>query len=66
MVAVITSANNEYFFYGRTEFEKHHLFFQHILQMEPYNKYVEETTLPGWNDLIERFRRASEPFIPTI
>jgi hypothetical protein len=66
MVAVITSANNEYFFYGRTEFEKHHFFFQHILQMEPYNKYVEETTLPGWNDLIERFRRASEPFIPTI
>lgn len=59
MVAVITSANNEYFFYGRQTFEKHRCFFQQVLQQEPYSHYVGDSTLPTWDDLIARFRRAS-------
>lgn len=63
MVDVITSANNEYFFYGRSIFEKHHRFFQDLLAISPYSHYVNESTLPSWDDLIDRFRRASEAII---
>lgn len=60
MVAVITSANNEYFFHGREKFEEKHAFFSRVLQEEPYSFYVNETTLPTYNELVERFIRASE------
>jgi hypothetical protein len=63
MVDVISSANSEYFFYGRETFEKHHAFFKSILEREPYSFYVTESTLPGWSDLIARFRRASESIL---
>lgn len=59
MVAVISSANSEYFFYGKEVFQKHHAFFQSVLQREPYKFYVEQSTLPGWDALCERFRKAS-------
>ena len=65
MVDVIVSANNEYFFYGRATFEKHHGFFASLLEREPYKQDVTDSTLPGWDDLIERFQRASKPFFPT-
>lgn len=64
MVEVIVSANNEYFFHGRDEFEQHHAFFKEVLAQHPYSAYVTETTLPGWDDLIARFRRASEGISP--
>lgn len=64
MVAVISSANSEYFFYGREVFEKHHKFFQEVLREEPYVNYVVDSTLPGWDDLVERFWRASEDVSP--
>jgi hypothetical protein len=60
MVAVISSANSEYFFYGREVFEKHHRFFKEILQREPFCHYVAESTLPGWDLLVKRFWKASE------
>lgn len=63
MVDVITSANSEYFFYGKEIFTMHHEFFQEILKMEPYSFYVDESTLPSWDDLLERFRRASERIV---
>lgn len=59
MVDVITAANNEFFFHGREEFNKHHAFFCELLQREPYNLYVTETTLLSWDALHERFKRAS-------
>jgi hypothetical protein len=59
MVDVITAANNEFFFHGREEFNKHHSFFCELLQREPYNLYVTETTLLSWDALHERFKRAS-------
>jgi hypothetical protein len=64
MVAVISSANSEYFFYGKEIFEHHHAFFKEILKQEPYDKYVMESTLPGWDDLVMRFWRASEHASP--
>nr|QRQ90215.1 MAG: hypothetical protein 1 [Riboviria sp.] len=60
MVAVISSANSEYFFYGREVFEKHHRFFKEILAQSPYCHYVAESTLPGWDLLVKRFWKASE------
>ncbi|APG77494.1 hypothetical protein 1 [Hubei leech virus 4] len=59
IVAVITSANSEYFFYGREKFEKEHKFFAELLKREPYSFYVTETTLPTYDELVERFHRAS-------
>jgi len=60
MVAVISSANNEYFFHGREIFQKHHDYFKQLLEQEPYKFYVSESTLPTFDQLIERFHRASE------
>ncbi len=65
MVDVITSANNEYFFHGREVFEQHHAFFKEIVSREPYSLYASESTLPGWDDLIVRFRKASEAIVST-
>jgi hypothetical protein len=59
MVAVISSANSEYFFHGKEIFHKHHEFFKTVLQLEPYKFYVEQGTLPDWDALCERFRKAS-------
>jgi hypothetical protein len=58
MVAVISSANSEFFFYGRETFERHHAFFRGILEAEPYASYVNASTLPTWAELVERFHRA--------
>lgn len=65
-VAVVQSANSEYFFYGREVFEKHHAFFTQLLLCEPYCHYVTETTLPGWDELKERFWKASGYSVSTI
>jgi hypothetical protein len=59
MVEVIVSANNEYFFYGKEKFEEKHQFFKGLLEREPYCFYVNEETLPGYLELVERFKRAS-------
>lgn len=66
MVAVIQSANMEYFFYGKEIFEKHHAFFKKILQTTPYCHYVTETTLPGWEELCVRFWKSSEELLPSV
>lgn len=58
MCAVITSANNEFFFYGRVVFEKHHAFFREILSREPYS-LCKAADLPTWAQLVDRYQRAS-------
>lgn len=60
MVAVISSANAEYFFYGREIFEIHHKKFRSILDREPYCFYETSGTLPGWHELKARFDAASK------
>jgi len=59
MVAVISGACNEFFFYGKERFEKERAFFKSIIMQEPYARYVQPSTLPKWDDLVERFWRAS-------
>ncbi len=59
MVAVISSANSEYFFYGRKVFEEHRKFFRQILDEEPYKFYETTGTLPNWEQLVQRFKEAS-------
>lgn len=59
MVSVISSANSEYFFYGRKKFEEKHRFFSGLLEREPFAFYVTESTLPTYDELVERFHRSS-------
>lgn len=59
MVSVISSANSEYFFYGKEKFTIHHEYFKSILQEMPYSAYVVPSTLPTWEDLKARFWRVS-------
>jgi hypothetical protein len=56
---VIIAANNEYFFYGKEIFNKNREFFRGVLSQAPYNAYTTDLTLPTWQDLYERFWRAS-------
>lgn len=58
MCDVITAANNEYFFYGRETFEKHHKFFREIISREPYS-LCKTADLPTWAQLADRHQRAS-------
>lgn len=61
MVAVMSSACCEYFFYGRETFERHRTFFLSLTAEFPYSVYVIESTFPTWAELVDRFHRASEP-----
>lgn len=58
-VFVIESAINDYFFHGRKKFEEKSLFFQEVLKQSPYCFYVKESTFPTYDQLIERFHKAS-------
>jgi hypothetical protein len=62
MVAVMSAANSEYFFHGRTLFNERRSFFQRVLAEQPYSLYVEDSTLPDWDTLCQRFRQASQEF----
>jgi hypothetical protein len=61
MVAVISSANSEYFFHGHEVFQKNHDFFAQLIAEFPYSAYVSAGTLPTWDQLVERFKTASMP-----
>lgn len=58
MCAVIVSANNEYFFYGREVFDTHHAYFRKLLACEPYS-LCKTAVLPTWEQLVDRYQRAS-------
>ncbi len=59
MTQVISSASQEYFFYGKEKFEEKRNFFSTILSQYPYNLYVCDSTLPTYDQLVERHKRAS-------
>jgi hypothetical protein len=59
MVSVISSANSEYFFYGREKFEEMHAIFEEICSRPFYKSYVKESTLPNFDQLAERFCSSS-------
>lgn len=60
LVEVITSANNEFFFYGRERFEKEHAFFQSILARDPYCRIPKAAVLPTWQILADRWLALSK------
>ncbi|APG78392.1 hypothetical protein 1 [Hubei picorna-like virus 5] len=66
MVAVISSANSEFFFHGKEIFEKHHAFFKKTLAIEPYSCFVQENTLPDWDALKYRFVEAYKGGSPSL
>jgi len=60
MIEVITSAVNEYFFYGREKFEKERSFLTQLLQEEPYCLYPKVEKIPQWQELYDRFWASSK------
>lgn len=60
MIEVITSAVNEYFFYGREKFEKERSFLTQLLQEEPYCLYPKVDKIPQWQELYDRFWASSK------
>ncbi len=59
MCEVITSAHDEFFFYGRERFEKEHKYFMSILE-RPRFAIIPNIKLCSWNQLADRYRRCSE------
>lgn len=57
---VVSSAVQEYFFYGRKKFEEMREFFMELLSQEPYKHYVTGSTFPTFDVLVERFHNASQ------
>ncbi len=55
---VIKSMHDEFFFYGKKEFEEQHSFFQQVLDAEPMRTEC-DIHLDSWEELSMRFRRAS-------
>lgn len=59
MVAVMSSANSEYFFYGRKKHEQMRQLFMSLCVETPFKSYVTETTFPTYDMLVERFHSTS-------
>lgn len=54
-VEVISTALREYFFYGKSEFEMRRVMFQEVIAKHDLQSYVEDSTLPTWEDLYDAF-----------
>jgi hypothetical protein len=64
MLAVVRSAMDEYFWYGKTIFEDRRAKFHQIMESQGLYEYAEYfNPLPTWLELAERYRLASEPFL---
>jgi len=55
MMDIITSAMNEYFFYGKEEFQAREILLRKIVAEANLSQYVEEKTFPSYDMLVERF-----------
>lgn len=56
MMDIITSAMNEYFFYGEEEFHNREILLRQILTEANLNQHIDERTFPSYNALVERFQ----------
>lgn len=54
-IFVISSAIREYFFYGRQFFDEKRVMFQDIINETGLEHYMNESTLPTWDQLHEKF-----------
>ncbi len=59
MVDVLNSASNEYFFYGREKHDEMRSFFLQLVSSEPYKHYVQDAHFPSYDQLCDRFLKAS-------
>jgi len=58
-ISVVSSALREYFFYGKIIFEEKRLLLQKIVIEAGYELWIEESTFPEWEDLVQTYRDAS-------
>lgn len=58
-IAVIESANREYFFYGKEKYIEKQSMFKKIIQECDLSRFVEKSTLPSYEDLISEYLRRS-------
>ncbi len=60
-IAVLSSANREYFFHGEEIFREKRKMFDEIVEKCDLTKYVEETTLPTYGQLLSEYNDRFEP-----
>ena len=59
-VDIVSSALREYFFYGRTIFDKKRELFRQMLQDLDLSLYIKESTLPSYDTLVEKWNQVSD------
>nr|WPR18312.1 MAG: RNA-dependent RNA polymerase [Crogonang virus 61] len=63
MLSAVRSAMDEYFWYGQTIFEDRRKVFHSVLLDNGLYEFAEnQSPLPTWRELLERYKMASEPF----
>jgi hypothetical protein len=65
-ISTISSAIREYFFYGRIIFEEKRKMFLEIIEETDLGLYVQDSTLPHWEDLKNGFWAASQEVNLTV
>jgi len=63
VIAIITSANMEYFWYGKKMYEEKQIMFRNIMKELNIEDWEVESTLPTWTQLNERFWNASKHIV---
>jgi hypothetical protein len=63
MIAVMQSAVNEYFFYGKERFNKEREFLMQLAKDNDLMAYTNLSTFPTWSDLYTRFWTSSEDVV---
>lgn len=59
-VAVISSAIREYFYYGKSTFEKRRLLFKELITHLELDPWIEDWVLPTWDELVTLFWDTSQ------
>lgn len=54
-IAVVSSANMEYFWYGREVYEEKQLMLKEMIDSLGYQAWIEDSTFPTWKTLYNRF-----------
>lgn len=65
-IAIIATATREYFFYGRCIFEEKRKMFQDIVVECDLTNWVEESTFPTWDELVDQFWKSSKHVVLDI
>jgi len=55
-ISIISSANSEYFYYGRELYDKKQAMFRTVIKECNLTAYVQKSTLPTWDSLLSDYR----------